>query len=240
MNNYETNTYDKGTYGAAQTTAFSMLMRNVYSWMCLALVITGMCAYMVGHSFTLQQAILGNPIMFYGLMIAELVLVIWLSARVYKLSLTTAGIMFGAYSIVNGLTLGVIFLAYTEASIAQAFFITAGTFGGMSLLGYTTKKDLSTMGRIFYMALIGLIIAIVVNLFLGSSMFDFVISIAGLIIFIGLTAYDTQKIKEMLMQAQQYGITEQTSKIALLGSLSLYLDFINIFLYLLRLFGDRR
>lgn len=240
MNDYKTNTYDQGTYGATQTTAFATLMRNVYSWMCLALVITGMCAYMVGHSFTLQQVILGNPIVFYGLMIGELVLVVWLSARLQKLSLTTAGIMFGAYSIINGLTLGVVFLVYTEASIAQAFFISAGTFGGMSLLGYTTKKDLSTIGRICYMALIGLIIAIVVNIFLGSSMFDLVISIFGLIIFIGLTAWDTQKIKEMLVQAQQYGVTEETSKIALIGSLELYLDFINIFLYILRLFGNRR
>lgn len=240
MNNYDSNVYNQGAYETSQSTVFAKLMQNVYSWMCLALVITGMAAWLVGHSFALQQAIFGNPIMFYGLMIGELALVLILSARINKISLNTAGIMFGLYSIVNGLTLGVIFMAYTETSIAQAFFITAGTFGGMSLLGYTTKKDLSTMGRIFYMALIGLIIAIVVNLFFGSSVLDLIISVVGLIIFIGLTAYDTQKIKEMLLQAQQYGVTEQTSKIALIGSLSLYLDFINIFLYLLRLFGDRR
>lgn len=240
MNNYDSNVYNQGAYETSQPAVFAKLMQNVYSWMCLALVITGMAAWMVGHSFSLQQAILGNPIMFYGLMIGELVLVVWLSARINKISLNTAGIMFGIYSIVNGLTLGSVFLVYTEASIAQTFFITAGTFGGMSLLGYTTKKDLSTMGRILYMALIGLIIAIVVNIFFSNSVFDLLISVAGLIIFVGLTAYDTQKIKMMLLQAQQHGVTEQTSKIALIGSLSLYLDFINIFLYLLRLFGDRR
>lgn len=240
MNNYDYNVYDKGGYETTQSSVYAKLMQNVYSWMCLALVITGMTAWLVGHNFTLQQIIFGNSGLFYGLMIGEFLLVVALSGAINKLSLTTAGIMFGLYSIVNGLTLGTIFMVYTESSIAQAFFISAGTFGGMSILGYTTKKDLSTMGRILIMALIGLIIAIVVNIFFGSSILDFAISVVGLIIFIGLTAYDTQKIKEMLIEAQQYGVTDQTSKIALLGSLSLYLDFINIFLYVLRLFGDRK
>lgn len=240
MNNYDSNVYDRGSYEVSQSTVFGKLMQNVYSWMTLALVITGMAAWLVGHSFTLQQIILGNPIMFYGLMIGELALVLILSARINKLSFNTAGIMFGLYAIVNGLTLGFIFLAYTEASIAQAFFVTAGTFGGMSLLGYFIKKDLSTMGRILYMALIGIVVAIVVNMFFGNSTLDLIISFAGLIVFIGLTAYDTQKIKEMLIQAQEYGVTEQTSKIALMGSLSLYLDFINLFLYILRFLGDRK
>lgn len=239
MNNYDSNVYDRGSYGVSQSTAFGKLMQNVYSWMCLALVITGMTAWLVGHNHSLQQIIFGNSIMFWGLMIGELALVLILSARINKLSLNTAGIMFGLYSVINGLTLGSIFMVYAETSIAQAFFVTAGTFGGMSLLGYFIKKDLSTLGRIFYMALIGLVVAIVVNMFFGNSVFDLIITVAGLIIFIGLTAYDTQKIKEMLLQAQQYGVTEQTSKIALMGSLSLYLDFINLFLYILRFLGDR-
>ena len=177
---------------------------------------------------------------FWALLIAEIALVFILSARISKMSFLTAGLMFAAYAILNGVTMSVIFVAYTAESIAQTFFITAGTFGGMSLLGYVIKKDLSTLGRILYMALIGLIIATVVNLFMHSSGMTMIINYAGVLIFVGLTAYDTQKIKQMLLACHEDGVTDKTNKLALLGSLILYLDFINLFLYLLRFLGKSR
>ena len=156
---------------------------------------------------------------------------------IHKLSLSTATLLFILYSVLNGLTLSVIFLAYTMESITSVFFITAGTFATMALVGYTTKKDLSSMGRILTMALIGLIIATLVNLFMQSSGLAMILNYVGVLVFVGLTAYDTQKIKEMLIMAGDAG--EQGQKLALMGSLSLYLDFINLFLYLLRIFGSK-
>ena len=164
-------------------------------------------------------------------------LVWYVSARIMSLSFTTATGLFMLYSLLNGLTLSVLFAVYTRSSIASTFFITAGTFGAMSLYGYFTKKDLSSWGNILIMAVIGLIIASVVNMFMQSSMMYWIITYAGVLIFVGLTAYDTQKIKQMLANQE---INEQTQKLALLGALSLYLDFINLFLYLLRIFGDRK
>jgi FtsH-binding integral membrane protein len=179
-----------------------------------------------------------NQILFWGLIIAEFALVIGVSSAINKLSLTTATLMFVLYSIINGALLSFIFLAYTQSSIATVFFITAGTFAAMAFVGYTTKTDLSSLGKYLLMALIGIIIATLVNVFfVKSSILDLGISYLGVLIFVGLTAYDTQKIKNMLLQAPDAG--EQAQKYALLGALSLYLDFINLFIYLLRIFGKR-
>ena len=233
-NNY----YDKGQT-LAQSSVFAVLMRNVYTWMACGLAMTALTAMIVGRNENWVYTIATSG-MYWGLLIAEVVLVIFLSARINKMSFATAGLMFAAYAILNGVTMSFIMLAYTAESIAQAFFVTAGTFGGMSLVGFFIKKDLSAMGRTMMMALIGLIIATIVNIFWQNSMMASILNYAGVIIFVALTAYDTQKIKVMLQQAQYAGISDQTNKLALMGSLTLYLDFINLFLYILRLFGNRK
>lgn len=217
---------------------FPALMRKVYVWMTLALVITGLVAYGVATSPALLMAVLTNKALFLGLIIAELALVIGVTAAINRLSMPMATLLFAIYSAINGATLSVIFVAYTMASIANVFFITAATFAAMAVLGYTTKKDLSGLGRILLMGVIGLIIATLANLFfMHSSGFDLILSYIGVTVFVGLTAYDTQKIKQMLVASEGTGETAQ--KVALLGALSLYLDFINLFLYLLRLFGKK-
>ena len=218
--------------------AFPVLMRKVYLWMTLALVITGLTAYFVATTPALIGAIFTNQILFWGLVIGELALVIGLSAAINKLSLTTATLMFVLYSVVNGVTMSFIFLAYTASSITSVFFITAGTFAAMAFFGYVTKTDLSSLGKILMMALIGIIIATIVNIFTKSEGLAVILNYLGVLVFVGLTAYDSQKIKQMLMMAPDAG--EGAQKIALLGALSLYLDFINLFLYLLRIFGTRR
>lgn len=217
--------------------AFPVLMRKVYVWMTMALAITGFTAYGVATSPGILEAIYTNQILFWGLIIAEFALVIGVSAAINKLSLTVATLMFILYSVINGALMSYIFLAYTTTSVATVFFITAGTFGVMALIGYTTKVDLSSMGKILFMALIGLVIATVVNLFVKSDGFTMILSYVGVLIFVGLTAYDTQKIKQMLLQAPDAG--EGAQKLALLGALTLYLDFINLFIYLLRILGKR-
>lgn len=216
--------------------AFPALMRKVYLWMSLALIITGMAAYTVASNETLMSAIFGNQIVFWVLIIGELGLVIGLSAAINRLSLTMATLMFVLYSVVNGVTLASIFV-YTTASITQVFFITAATFAVMAFIGYTTKSDLTSIGKISLMAVIGLIIAGIVNIFIKSSVLDLIVSGIGVLVFVGLTAYDSQKIKQMLLMAGNTG--EGAQKIALLGALSLYLDFVNLFLYLLRFLGKR-
>ena len=223
----------------AQSSALSFpaLMSKVYLWMMLALVVTGMTAYYVASSPAILYAIVSNQIAFWGLFIGELVLVFVLSSRIMSLSFVTASLMFVIYSIMNGVFFSFILLAYTEQSIATTFLITAGTFGAMSLFGFVTKRDLSTMGRILFMLLIGLLIATVVNIFMKAEGLTLILNYAGVVIFVGLTAYDTQSIKQML---QEHGDKEGAEKIALLGSLSLYLDFINLFIYLLRFFGESR
>ena len=218
--------------------AFPVLIRKVYMWMSLALVITGFTAYYVATNETILTTILTNQILFWGLIIAELGLVFGLSAAINRLSLTTATLMFVLYSVINGATMSFIFLAYTMSSITSVFFITAGTFAVMALFGYFTKTDLSSMGKILFMALIGIIIATIVNIFVKSSGLEMILNYMGVLVFVGLTAYDTQKIKQMLQMAPDAG--EGAQKIALLGALSLYLDFINLFLYLLRIFGGKR
>lgn len=214
------------------------LMRNVYWWMTAALCITGLTSLLVTKSAGFLTMLYNNPALLIGLLVGELVLVLVLSARIEKMSFTTATVMFIVYSIVNGLTLAPILLLYTQESVAGTFFITAGTFAVMAVVGSFIKKDLSGIGRFMLMALIGLIIASVVNIFLGSSGLYWIITIVGVLVFVALTAFDAQKIKAMLTL---YGdeVNESTQKIALMGSLSLYLDFINLFLYLLRIFGKR-
>lgn len=218
--------------------AFPALMRKVYVWMTLALVLTGITAFGVASSPGLMMTIFQTPAIMWGLIIAELAIVIAISAAINRLSLTTATLLFVLYSVLNGATFSLIFAVYTMSSIANVFFITAGTFGVMAAYGYFTKRDLSSWSKLLLMALIGLIIATLVNVFLvKSSGFDLILSYAGVLIFVGLTAYDTQKIKQML--AMQTDMGEGAQKVALLGALSLYLDFINLFLYLLRIFGRR-
>lgn len=218
--------------------AFPALMRKVYLWMTLALVITAITAYGVATSPAAIQFILGNRIVFFGLIIAEFALVFAVGGMINKLSITTATLLFTLYSVVNGATLSIVLLAYTQESVTQVFFITAGTFAAMSAVGYLTKRDLSSVGRILFMALIGLIIATVVNIFWKNSGFMAILNYLGVLIFVGLTAYDTQKIKNMLLTAEDGG--EVGQKMALLGALTLYLDFINLFLYLLRILGKAR
>ena len=219
------------------STAFPALMRKVYVWMTLALAITGLTAYGVANSPGVLQMIYGNSIVMWGRIIAELAIVLGVSGAINRLSLTTATLMFILYSIINGALFSSIFLVYTSSSISTVFFISAGVFAAMAFVGYTTKTDLTSMGKLLLMALIGMIIASVVNIFVKSSAMELIVSYIGVVVFVGLTAYDSQKIKQMLLDAPDQGETYQ--KIALLGALSLYLDFINLFLYLLRIFGKR-
>lgn len=191
-------TYNNYSTSVDKSAAFPALMRNVYIWMTMALAVTGLtAAYVASSPALLQYVFSGNTI--WLLALGELGLVWYLSARIMKISFSTAGILFVLFSIINGVTLSSIFLVYTMESIALTFYITAGTFGAMSLVGYFTKKDLSTMGRFLVMALIGLIIASIVNLFMQSTMLMWITTYAGVLIFCGLTAYDTQKIKDMLI-----------------------------------------
>ena len=239
MENHEFNYQDFSANRQFEVSeAFPVLMRKVYVWMTLALVITGMTAYYVATNETIMMAILTNKILFYGLLFAELGLVMGVSAAINRLSLLTATLLFILYSIINGATLSLIFLVFEIASIAKVFFITAGTFGAMAVIGYTTKADLSSLGRILFMALIGLIIATLANMFFKSDGLTMILSYIGVLVFVGLTAWDSQKIKKMLMQAPD--VDESTQKLALLGALTLYLDFVNLFLYMLRIFGNRR
>lgn len=232
MNEYNRN-YDN--YGV-QENALAVTMNKVYSWMTLALVVTALTAMFVAHSESILGLIFGNSAIPFILMLVEVGVVIYLSARINSISFNTAITLFGVYSVLNGVVLSVILLVYDLTTIYAAFFATAGTFGAMSFIGYTTKKDLSGLGGILTMSLIGLIIASLVNVFLHNDMLTSIITYAGVFIFVGLTAYDTQKIKQML--AFSNGADQR--KIGILGALSLYLDFINLFLYILRLLGSRK
>jgi FtsH-binding integral membrane protein len=210
---------------------------RVYAWMTLALSITAFAAYLTISSETLLSIIFGNKIVFYGLIIGELLLVGSLVVAVRKMSPAVATLIFIGYSALNGLTLASIFLIYTAGSIALTFFITAGTFAIMSIYGYTTKADLTKIGNLAFMALIGIILASIVNFFLESETLYWIISYLGVAIFVGLVAYDTQKIKEMSYEIDH--ASDEGKKASVLGALTLYLDFINLFLFLLRLFGRR-
>lgn len=215
-------------------------INKVYVWMGLALTITGIVAMRVADSGAFMGMFTGatSAMPFYILIAIELGLVWWMVSRIDSMSSGFATALFILYSALNGVTLSVLFYVYTSASIASTFFITAGTFGICSAYGYFTKKDLTSIGGFLFMALIGLIIATVVNIFLASSTLYWIISYAGVAIFIGLTAYDTQKIKKMSLEVD--ADSEQGKKGAVMGALALYLDFINMFILLLRIFGDRR
>lgn len=215
----------------------STLMRSVYYWMAGALAITGLTAMLVANNPALLNFLFSSPTLVWGLLIGEIVLVLILSAAINRLSFSTATLLFILYSVVNGLTLSSIFVVYTQGSIASTFFITAGMFGGLALYGSVTKKDLSGMGRFLFMTLIGLIIASIVNIFMHSEMLYWITTFVGVLVFAGLTAWDAQKIQQMALMADD--VNESTQKMALLGALTLYLDFINLFLYLLRIFGKR-
>lgn len=208
-------------------------IQRVYNWMGAGLALTGLIAYWASTQIALMQMLMGG--LFWILVLAELGIVIWLSAMINKISAQAATIGFLVYSALNGLTLSYIFLVYTGASIASTFFIAAGTFASVSMFGWMTKTNLTSLGGYFLMALIGLIIASVVNFFVKSTIFDLILSYAGVGLFIGLTAYDTQKLK----QIHQNGLNA-THQTAIMGALALYLDFINMFLYLLRIFGKRK
>ena len=216
--------------------AFPALMRKVYVWMTLALLITGVTAYGVAASPSLVSTIYSSKAVVIGLFVAEIALVMWITARLDKLSLQTATLLFILYSVLNGVVLSSVFLVFQLGTIAKMFFITAGTFGATAAYGYFTHRDLTRLGSLLMMLLIGIIIATVVNVFLiKSTMFDLVISYIGVAVFVGLTAWDTQSIKRML--AMQTDMGEGAQKIALFGALNLYLDFINLFLYILRIFA---
>ena len=216
----------------------AVFITKVYNWMALALFITGLVAYFTATTPSLMTAILGSKILFFGLIIGELALVIYLTRSINKLSRNTAIGAFLLYSVLNGLTMSVIFLAYTSNSIATTFYITAGTFAAMSFYGYTTKRDLTSIGNMAFMALIGIIIASVVNIFLQNEMMYWIISYLGVAIFVGLVAYDTQKLKEI--GSRGFVNEDNMEKTSIMGALSLYLDFVNLFLFLLRIFGDRK
>lgn len=219
---------------------FAKVMRNVYGWMSCGLLMTALTAMIVAGHPNIIYAIATNKLLLWGLFGAEIGLVLWLSARINSMSSMTAGLMFAAYAILNGVTMSFIFLAYTMESIASTFFTTAGTFAIMSFIGFITKKDLSGIGKILTMLLIGLVIATIVNIFVASSGLSLILNYVGVFVFVGLTAYDTQKIKTLVHEVTMYGDEEQTNKLALMGSLTLYLDFINLFLYLLRFLGNRK
>lgn len=210
------------------------LIRQVYIWMGVGLTITAVMAMITISSPAIRNVVLGNKLVFYGLMIGELALVFTLSGAINKLSEAVATLIFIAYSALNGVTLSVVALVYTANSITSTFVITAAMFGAMSVYGYLTKRDLTSWGSFLFMGLIGVVIASIVNIFIASSVVSWVVSGIGVIVFTGLTAYDTWKIKELAAQGTE------GRKPAILGALTLYLDFINLFLMLLRFTGNRR
>lgn len=215
-------------------------IQGVYYWMAIAMVITGVMAYFVAHSMFMRKLIFGTPYLFVGLIIAELAVVFIFSARLAKMQATTATILFIVYSFLNGLTLSVIFLAYARTAISAAFFITAGTFVVTSLFGYFTKRDLTGVGHFMFMGLIGIIIATVVNfVFLRSNLIYMAINYIGVLVFVGLTAWDTQKMKNMALTMPDDVSGAVVRKGMLINALQLYLDFINLFLFILRILGSR-
>lgn len=226
----------------AKVSSYELVQReffaNVYKWMSLGLFLTAAMAYIVSISSGLTHAIVGNKLVFYGLIIAELAMVWYFSARINKISVLSSTLLFLGYSALNGLTLSVIFLVYTASSIASTFLISSGTFALTSLYGYVTKKDLSKVGSLCFMGLIGIIVASVVNMFMHNSIMETVISYIGVLIFVGLTAYDTQKIRQSVTSSDMN--SDENIKGSIKGALVLYLDFINLFIFLLRILGNKR
>ena len=241
----EVENYNSGSLGreSRSEAMIKTFLSNVFTYMAGALAITGVISYWFGNSEDMMSMLInmqtgGMTMLGYIVMFSPIIFVLIMSFSFNRLSSFALLLLFIAYSAVMGMSLSFIFLAYTASSITSTFFITSATFGVMAVVGYTTKQDLTRFGGILMMALIGLIIAMVVNMFLGSESFDYLISCIGVLIFTGLIAYDVQKLKR-IGSGEEYG-AEGMNKLAIMGALSLYLDFINLFLFLLRLFGDRR
>lgn len=228
--------YSSSSFQQSLDAHVSAVMKRVYVKMTLALVVTAFVALFCANSYAYLEFMLTHSWAMWVLMLVELGIVIGVSSGINKLTSPVAALLFYIFAIVNGLALAPIFLIYTGTSIAKTFFITAGTFGAMSVYGYFTSKDLSKIGSFLFMALIGLVICTIVNIFMKSDTMGWIISGAGVLIFIGLTAWDTQQIKRMAMASPEFS----DGRLATLGALSLYLDFINLFLYLLRFFGSSR
>lgn len=226
------------TTGAGAQSMVAALFKSLYMQMAAALTVTGLTAYFVSQSAAFWNMLITNPSLIFIFIVAQIGLVIWLSARVMRMSIGMATILFIAYSVLTGITLSSIFMVYDMGTIATTFFVTAGTFFITSLVGYTTRMDLSRIGNLLFMMLIGLIIATVVNIFVASATLHWVITYVGVIVFVGLIAWDTQKLRNLFLE---YGTADEGGqRLALLGALTLYLDFINLFLYLLRIFASNR
>jgi FtsH-binding integral membrane protein len=232
------NNYNDQTINVDSSAVSRSFVANVFSYMTLALVITGVAAYWFAASGNMLALLQGSQLLMWGVMLAPIGMVLIMSFAFNRLSFGALMGLFLAYSLVNGISLSVIFLVYSSAAISKVFFITAGLFATMAVVGYTTKTDLTKLGSILMMAVIGIVIASIVNYFLESAAFDYLISCVGVLVFTGLVAYDTQKVKR-IGAGVEYG-TATAGKLALMGALSLYLDFINLFLFLLRVFGGRR
>jgi FtsH-binding integral membrane protein len=239
LNNYYPGTSAQNSSEIGFSETFAAVLRRVYVWMTLGLFVTAGIAAFVSVS-PLFQVLAGQPWIFLALMIAELGLVIGLSWGINRLAPATAMLLFIVYAALNGLTLSVLFVVYTLGSVASTFVATAALFGVMSIIGYTTKMDLSKIGSFLFMGLIGLIIAMVVSMFWANTVLGWIITFAGILLFLGLTVYDTQRIKRMTATALQQGDENVQARMGILGALSLYLDFINLFLFILRLGGRRR
>lgn len=220
-------------------TGLQTYMAQVYGWMTCGLLLTAFISWYAANTPAVMELVFANRMTFFGLVIAQLAVVFVLSGLVHKLSGAVATALFMLYSALTGLTLASIFLVYTYSSIASTFFVTAGMFGAMSFWGYTTKRDLSKMGSILFMALIGLLLASLVNFWLKSPALMWAITYIGVLVFVGLTAYDTQKLKAI---GEQIDVRDKENlrRYSIMGALTLYLDFINLFLMLLRIFGNRR
>jgi FtsH-binding integral membrane protein len=232
------NNYNDQTINVDSSAVSRSFVANVFSYMTLALVITGVAAYWFAASGNILALLQGSSLLLWGVMLAPIGMVLIMSFAFNRLSFSALMGLFLAYSLVNGISLSVIFLIYSSAAISKVFFITAGLFATMAVVGYTTKTDLTKLGSILMMAVLGIVIASLVNYFLESEAFDYLISCVGVLVFTGLVAYDTQKVKR-IGAGVEYG-TATAGKLALMGALSLYLDFINLFLFLLRVFGGRR
>ena len=233
LNNFSEQTIDVDSSAVSRS-----FVANVFSYMTLALVITGVAAYWFAASGNILAILQGSTLLMWGIMLAPIGMVLIMSFAFNRLSFGALMGLFLAYSLVNGISLSVIFLIYSSAAISKVFFITAGLFATMAAVGYTTKTDLTKLGSLLMMAVLGIVIASVVNYFLESAAFDYLISCVGVLVFTGLVAYDTQKVKR-IGAGVEYG-TAAAGKLALMGALSLYLDFINLFLFMLRVFGGRR
>ena len=228
-------TFNRATDRAVMDEGLRTYMLRVYNYMASGLALTGVVAYIVANTPFLMNAIFGTPLM-WVVMLAPIGVVLFLGAKIKTMSVSAAQTTFWIFAILMGMSLALIFVVYTQTSIARVFFITSGVFGAMSLYGYTTKRDLTGWGSFLFMGLIGIIIASVVNMFLASSALMFAISVIGVLVFVGLTAYDTQNIKNMYSESDSVAVS---SKKSIMGALKLYLDFINLFIMMLHLFGNR-